>query len=143
MAKQEDQFEDALGSIFDFVFANSSKPSRPLQNRPSGVSGSDEFTKALAELAMKPYTYLPNSMMMHGTEPIKGVKLASIKIGGDEDLEVDITNVAAALKDPNKCVDGIFNDEASSRKVAGLVTGARYLDVGIAMAGKVSQLGIF
>ncbi len=59
MAGKKPEYEDALGSIFDFIFTNSTKKGKGLKPvRPSGKSPSDDITATLAQIAAAPHSQL-------------------------------------------------------------------------------------
>lgn len=147
--KKQEGYENALGSVFDFIFANNKKPSKPLRRRPTGIAGgSDEFSRALTELAMNPALYANDAAINSLNETfLNGIKFAEFKLDKDENLEnkyrsadpdasrfrVRASEIGKAFSDPNKFIDGIQKKAKEDRKLRRMTGAAAALDSAIAV----------
>ena len=100
--KGQDNYEDALGSIFDFMFAEANKPPdkrKPI--KPTGVSGSSEFTDALGMVLENPAAFVSDTVI-DGMNDAFNPSLIKTQIDtrGNE-MEIKANDIAGILKDPN------------------------------------------
>lgn len=118
MPKQkEQQYEDALGSIFDFIFDQSQKPPHKVKPaKVTGVDGASEFADALVATIENPLMFVNNSSLESFNE-LADIDLAQIKVG-DRGLPIkfNLQDIGAIIKDPGKFVDNKFAILESIRK---------------------------
>ncbi len=145
MPKKKEGYEDALSSIFDFIFANNkSKKGKGFVYKPSGASGTDQMTRALAELASKPGVYLSDAMIKSINETFFDQKLVELYLDKGDDQKykgydpkssryrVRVSDLGKALSDPRKYVDAIEKKLKEERKWTRLTGAAALLDGAIA-----------
>lgn len=117
--KDQDNYDSALGSIFDFMFTQAEKPvdkRKPI--RPTGVSGSSEYTDMLETMLVNPAAFVGDTMVK-SIEANFEVELAKIDIdthGGQ--IEIKSTNVVDLIKDPNKFFKKQYEGARRARKAS-------------------------
>lgn len=132
MGKQK-QYEGAVDSVFDFIFANSKSKSKPLRYRPTGMSGADEMTKALAAIAGNPALMITQQGMEHINETLLSAKLFEFRLDYDKQYDetinpqfdknasrvrVRFSDLGKVANDPNKFVDGIYKKMQQERALS-------------------------
>jgi hypothetical protein len=131
--KKQEQYEDALGSIFDFIFAQSQKP--PSKTKPlkvTGVDGTSEIVDALAAAIENPAMFV-NSNTLEAFQDFVDIDLATIKLderGGQ--VRFRLKNIGQILKDPGGYIDSQFKTAEAIRK------SQRMASTGEAMRGVVA-----
>lgn len=114
---KQEQYEDALGSIFDFIFAQSQKP--PSKTKPlkvTGVDGTSEIVDALAAAIENPAMYV-NNETMSAFQDFVDIDLAKIQLddrGGA--IKFNLKNIGQIVRDPGKYVDAQFKRAEAIRK---------------------------
>lgn len=144
---RQKEYEDALSSIFDFLFEKAKVDSRPLKpTRPTGLSPTDDVAAAMAALATAPANYLTGPLLDSlnstlGEEAL--IKLFPDKINTRLNPASDDTagrfrvrgkELSKFLRDPNAYVEGVFKAAEEERKWARIGGGAGILDNAIAGA---------
>lgn len=121
MPKKQDGYDDALGSIFDFVFANNkSKKSRGIPYKPSGASGTDELTRALADIVAMPGAYMADAAINNVNETFLDPSLVEVYLDVEDEKKykfnydpkasryrVRLSDLGKAMSNPKGFVDGI------------------------------------
>ncbi len=120
MAKEKPkQYEDALGSIYDFIFAETKKS--PVKVKPvkvTGIDGTSEFADALIATLENPLLFV-NKSTMSAFEEVINYDLLSFRYGtGERDkVKFNVKDIPKALKDPTGFLDKAFAKYDANRKV--------------------------
>ncbi len=115
--KKQEQYEDALGSIFDFIFAESQKPpnkSKPL--KVTGIDGTTEIVDALAAAVENPAMFV-NENTLNAFQDFVDIDLAKIDLdqrGGQ--IRFRLKNIGKMLRDPSGYIDSQFKTAEAIRK---------------------------
>lgn len=146
--KKNEGYDSALGSIFDFIFANNKSTSKPLRRRPTGLNNTDDFTRALAELAMNPGIVANDAAINSLSETfLKSVNFVDFRLDRDEIQEKKVrtrdpdasrfrirgSDIGKAFSDPNKFVDKLLEGAKQDSKMARLTGAAAALDAALAV----------
>lgn len=127
-------YEDALSSIFDFIFTSAKKKEKKPAYRPSGVpGGSDEMARALAEMASQPANYMAEAISQPLGVAANTSWLAIELEPGGEKIEVKPGNIIKVLRDPGSIVDAAFDAQKEANKMNKYYKGASYIDQAIAL----------
>jgi hypothetical protein len=114
---KQEQYEDAIGSIFDFIFTESQKP--PGKTKPlkvTGVDGTSEIVDALAAAVENPALYVNNETMAAFQE-LADIDLAKIKLDGRGGaVKFNLKDIGKIIKDPDKYIDSQFARAEAIRK---------------------------
>ena len=115
--KKQEQYEDALGSIFDFIFTESQKP--PSKSKPlkvTGIDGTTEIVDALAAAVENPAMFV-NENTLNAFQDFVDIDLAKINLdqrGGQ--IRFRLKNIGQMLRDPNGYIDSQFKRAEAIRK---------------------------
>jgi len=104
------QYEDAMGSVFDFIFEQSKqKPSKVRPVKPTGVDGSAEYVDALATVLESPLMFVNNSAL-ETFQSATAVDLAAFQVGSHatDKIKINVADLQDALSDPSKFIDKRF-----------------------------------
>ena len=83
MPKQK-QYEDALGSVFDFIFTESKKtPDKRKPVKVTGVDGTNEYVEALGAVLEAPGQFV-NKSTINAFNDMVNVDMAAIDLGENE-----------------------------------------------------------
>jgi hypothetical protein len=149
MAKKDDGYNDALGSIFDVIFSQSQKSRPPKPRRLSGMpGGSEQFANALAELAANPMYHVSNPMMnsindgLFNNMTIIDVRTDMQRAGGSKykysnsddsvQLRIRVGDLPKLMSNPNKFIDKAFDGAKDERKWTNIVAAAAAMDGALA-----------
>lgn len=114
---KQEQYEDALGSIFDFIFTQSQKP--PSKTKPlkvTGVDGTSEIVDALAAAIENPAMFV-NSNTINAFQDFVDIDLAKIDLDQrGAQIRFRLKNIGQILKDPGKYVESQFTTAEAIRK---------------------------
>ena len=130
---KQEQYEDAIGSIFDFIFAESQKP--PSKSKPlkvTGIDGTSEIVDALAAAVENPAMFVNNNTI-EAFQDFVDIDLAKIQLddrGGA--IKFNLKNIGQIIKDPDKFIDSQFARAEAIRK------SQRMASTGEAMRGVVA-----
>ncbi len=100
-SQQQQQFEGALDSIYNVIFANASSPPTTAPTSRDEVPG-NAFSSALGEIVSKPYVYASDKVIealdttLEGTRPLKSGVIGAIK--GQEVLKFQARQVDSAKR---------------------------------------------
>lgn len=136
MAGKKAQYEDALSSVFDFIFKNSTKKGKGLKPpKPTGLSPSNDFVGALAEMAGQPAYYTSAGIMGLFDEAINQSLVefyVDKKEGADKTgrFRVRPREVLTLLRNPSEYVNKVFADAKKERAWSKTNLGS-YLDQAI------------
>jgi hypothetical protein len=114
---KQEQYEDAIGSIFDFIFAESEKP--PSKSKPlkvTGIDGTSEIVDALAAAVENPAMFVNNNTL-EAFQDFVDIDLAKIQLddrGGA--IKFNLKNIGQIVRDPGKYVDSQFKRAEAIRK---------------------------
>ncbi|MFA7627833.1 MAG: CHAP domain-containing protein [Candidatus Dojkabacteria bacterium] len=130
---KQEQYEDAIGSIFDFIFTESQKP--PGKTKPlkvTGIDGTSEIVDALAAAVENPAMYVNNNTM-NAFQDFVDIDLAKINLDQQgAQIRFRLKNIGQILKDPDKYIDSQFSTAEAIRKMG------RMAATGEAMRGVVA-----
>ena len=80
MPQQKQQYEDALGSIFDFMFEQSQKPPNKVKPvKVTGVDGTSEYVEAITAVLENPLLFVNNNVMESFKDAVD-INLASVRV---------------------------------------------------------------
>jgi len=115
--RQKEQFEDPLGSIFDFIFSQSQKdPSKVKPAKVTGIDGTSEFADALVSTLENPLLFVNDSTMEAFQEGLD-IDLVKIKFGDrNQGIKFNLKDIGAIVSDPGKFIDKQFAIQESIRK---------------------------
>ena len=116
-SKKQKGYDDALGSIFDFMFTQAKKPPdkrKPI--KPTGISGSSEFTDALATVLENPAAFVGDTTLgaINDSLDAKLVQLQTSSRG--QTLDFSAANLAEFANDPNKFIKKAYDKQKMLRK---------------------------
>ncbi|HRY22253.1 MAG TPA: hypothetical protein P5311_00600 [Candidatus Dojkabacteria bacterium] len=115
--RKQEQYEDALGSIFDFIFTESQKPpgkSKPL--KVTGIDGTSEIVDALAAAVENPAMFV-NENTINAFQDFVDIDLAKIDLDQrGSQVRLRLKNIGQILKDPGKYIDSQFATAEAIRK---------------------------
>lgn len=115
--KNDNNYNDALGSIYQFLFEEAEKP--PEKRKPvklTGLSGESFFVDALSTIIQNPAAYVGNTVM-DGINDAFNADVLNFDIdkqGGK--LEIKANDLATIIKDPNKFFDSQYKKAETIRK---------------------------
>ena len=115
--KQNQEYDDALGSIFDFMFNEAEKPPdkrKPI--KPTGLSGTSEFTDALGMMLANPAAFVGSSTLksIDASLDEKVIQIQSDSRG--QEIEITTTGLLDLVKDPNKTLQKMMDEQKMLRK---------------------------
>ncbi|KKR05630.1 MAG: hypothetical protein UT34_C0002G0137 [candidate division WS6 bacterium GW2011_GWF2_39_15] len=143
--KRKAEYEDALQSIYDFIFKNNKNKGRLRPGRISGAAASDKLAAALAEIASKPGFYASDVVMNSIGQSIgspEWIRLWTDKLnvekfqGADDSagrLRVKNIETAKLITNPRKYVAGAYASAKAEREWARKVGFAGYIDGAVAL----------
>ncbi len=130
---KQEQYEDAIGSIFDFIFTQSQKP--PNKTKPlkvTGVDGTSEIVDALAAAIENPAMFVNNNTI-EAFQDFVDIDLAKIQLDDrGAAIKFNLKNIGQIVRDPGKYVDAQFKRAEAVRK------SQRMASTGEAMRGVVA-----
>ena len=119
MAKpRKEENVDALGQLFDFIFAESKKP--PDKRKPikvTGLSGSNELTDAIAAALEKPGLLMTDQLLESFNDALD-LEAARLNVNeqGSANIKLSTGNLASLMKDPNSFIQKGFDNKKTFRK---------------------------
>jgi len=140
MPKQK-QYEDALGSVFDFIFTESIKP--PIKQKPvkvTGVDGVSEYVDAIAAVLENPGKFV-NNTTVGAFNDLVNPDIASVDLGPGEKVKFSLLNVKDVLNNDMTFVDKQFARLENSRKMGKLAWAGEQLS-GIVAATWARKYGL-
>ncbi len=140
MPKQK-QYEDALGSVFDFIFTESKKP--PIKQKPvkvTGVDGVSEYVDAIAAVLENPGKFV-NNTTVGAFNDLVNPDIASVDLGPGEKVKFSLLNVKDVLNNDMTFVDKQFARLENSRKMGKLAWAGEQLS-GIVAATWARKYGL-
>ena len=140
MPKQK-QYEDALGSVFDFIFTESQK--RPDKRKPvkvTGVDGTSEYVDAIAAVLESPGQFV-NKTTVDAFNDIVNPDLAVIDLGPNEKVKFSLLNVKSALENDLSFIDKGFAKIEADRKLGKLAWAGQQLS-GVVAATWAKKYGL-
>ena len=119
MPQQKKQYEDALGSVFDFIFEESQKP--PEKRKPmkvTGVDGTSEMVEALTAVLENPGLYVSNTTMeaFKDAIDIDMVKATGVGRRVPDSIKFNLQDIGKIISDPGEYIDKQFNKIEGIRK---------------------------
>lgn len=121
MPKQK-QYEDALGSVFDFIFTESKKtPDKRKPVKITGVDGTNEYIEAIGAVLEAPGQFV-NKTTINAFNDMVNVDIAAIDLGqdGKEKVKLSLLNIRDVLNNDMKFVDKAFARFEDQRKLGKL-----------------------
>lgn len=122
MAKQQ-EYENAVGSIFDFIFAQKKAGGTLKPSSMEGIHATDEFTRALIDLAMNPALAVNDQMIQAFNGSFGSEKLINFKVDGDTDIKVTVGDLGTFMSDPRSFVAKAFEASRADRQVGSITSG--------------------
>ncbi len=119
MAQQkQQQYDDALGSIFDFIFEQSQKPPHKVKpTKVTGIDGTSEFTDALMAAVENPLLHINDATMGAFNEGLD-IDLAHVSTGDrGGGVKLNLQDLGEIVKDPGKFIDSKFRTAEAIRKM--------------------------
>lgn len=128
MQQKKEQYEDALGSIFDFIFEESKKPpgkARPVKApKATGVDTTSELIDALGSVLANPLLFVNEQTKKAFDETVQPLKdvvdIAPIQIKvGDrptDTFKIKLSDIPKIIKDPGGWADKQFKGIEARRK---------------------------
>lgn len=113
------QYDSALGSIYDFIFAESKKtPNKVKPVKITGVDGTSEITDALVAVLENPLVFV-NKSTLDAFEDVINFDLLSYRYGGGErdTVKLNLKDLKKAFSDPNGFLDKSFAKYEANRKI--------------------------
>lgn len=116
--KQKEQYESALGSIFDFIFEQTKQPlSKVKPIKPTGVDGASELVDAVGSVLANPLLFVNEEAMKAFKD---GMDLAPVQLRvGDRPtdlLKIKLSDIGSILEDPGEWADKQFKKLEMLRK---------------------------
>jgi hypothetical protein len=116
--REKEKYENALGSIFDFIFEESKKPpSKVKPAKVTGVDGTTEIVDALSDVLTSPLLFVNDEIRnvfndtMDITVPLKvGTR------GGADTIKIKVSDIKDMVDDPGSWVDKQFKTLELRRK---------------------------
>lgn len=144
--RKPEGYDNALSSIFDFVFKQSQQKGKKKPYRYSGkTDGSDALAKGLAELAANPAFYASNAMMSNVNESLlNNIKFLEFRMDlkdGNKYLYYDDaasrvrirgSEIGKAFSNPRKFIDGVFDGAKDEHRWMAITGAVAYLDGAVA-----------
>ncbi len=112
------QYEDAMGSVFDFIFTQSQqKPSKVKPVSPTGVDGSSEYIDALAAVLENPLLFV-NKTSMDAFQEAANVNVGAFQVGksGTDKIKINLNDLKDALSNPSEFIDKRYKKLEDVRK---------------------------
>jgi hypothetical protein len=116
MPKQK-QYEDALGSVFDFIFTEAQKP--PDKRKPvkiTGVDGTSEYIDALAAVLESPGQFV-NKTTVDAFNDAVNPEIAVVDLGPEEQIKFKLLDVKGVLNNDFSFIDKQFERLEANRKL--------------------------
>lgn len=116
--QQKQQYEDALGSIFDFIYSESQKPpSKVKPMKVTGVDGSSEMVEALTAVLENPLLFVNNSTMESFKEAID-IDMAKFSLGDrGGGVSFNLQDIGKIVSNPGEFIDKSFTKLEAIRKM--------------------------
>jgi hypothetical protein len=118
--REKEKYENALGSIFDFIFEESKKPpSKVKPAKVTGVDGTTEIVDALSDVLTSPLLFV-NDEIRNVFNDALDADILSLKVGervGADTIKLSLSGVKDVLSDPGSWVDKQFADLDQKRKM--------------------------
>jgi hypothetical protein len=112
--KQKADNFDAIGSIFDFLFAESRKrPDRRRPITPTGVSSESEMADAMIASLARPATFMSNAVVDEFNRSLD-LQLGVVQID-KEKIKVSSNTLIDFIKDPQKVIQKALTEERAAR----------------------------
>lgn len=140
MPKQK-QYENALGSVFDFIFTESQK--RPDKRKPvkvTGVDGTSEYVDAIVASLENPGQFV-NKAAVNTFNDMVNPDIAAIDLGPGEKVKFSFLNVKDVLNNDTSFVDKAFDRFEASRKLGKLAWAGEQLS-GVVAATWARKYGL-
>ena len=118
MPKQKEQYEDALGSIFDFIYSESQKsPKKVKPMKVTGIDGTSELSDALVGILENPLLFVNDTTMGNLKEALD-INLAEFKLGDrGGKVAINVQDIGKIITDPRGYVDNAFKKMEGIRKM--------------------------
>jgi hypothetical protein len=116
MPKQK-QYEDALGSVFDFIFTESQKP--PDKRKPvkiTGFDGTSEYIDALAAVLENPGQFV-NKTAVDAFNDVVNTEVAIVNLSPEEQIKFRLLDIKGVLNNDLSFVDKQFERLEINRKL--------------------------
>lgn len=141
MAKQDEAYENALASIFDFIFKQAKSKSKPLRPppRPSGATG-NELADGLAEIAAKPALYATDALMQFLNQGLLDQKLIELYVdqldsdefqnieGSSGRFRIKANDLSKFIANPGSFVSGAVDSARGERAWARVAGFGKFID---------------
>ncbi len=119
MPKQKEQYEDALGSIFDFIYSESQKsPKKVKPMKVTGIDGTSELSDALVGILENPLLFV-NDTTMGSLNEAMDITLAEFNLSDRPGKKIgfNIQDIGKIVTDPRGFVDDAFKGMEGLRKM--------------------------
>jgi hypothetical protein len=136
MPQQKKQYEDALGSVFDFIFEESQKPPNKVKPvKVTGVDGSSEMVDALTAVLENPLLYV-NKTTMEAFNNAFDVDVGTVSVGKrvPDNIKFNLGELKKLMENPSTYID------AQYKKIEGIRKQQRIAWAGEEMRGIVGYM---
>ena len=140
MPKQK-QYEDALGSVFDFIFTESQKP--PDKRKPvkvTGFDGTSEYIDALAAVLESPGQFV-NKTTVEAFNDVVNPEVAIVNLSPEEQIKFRLLDIKGVLNNDLSFVDKQFERLEINRKLGKMAWAGQQLS-GIVAATWARKYGL-
>ncbi len=131
MAKKK-QYENALDSVFDFIFTESQKA--PDKRKPltvTGADGTNEYIDAIAAVLQRPGQFV-NETTIDAFNDLVNPEVATVELGAKDKVKFSLLNVKETLNNDMSFVDKQFKRIEDNRKLGKIAWGGKALSALVA-----------
>jgi len=116
-SQKKQQYEDALGSIFDFIYSESQKPADKVKPvKVTGVDGTSEVVDAIGAVLENPLLFVTNNTMESFLEAVD-IDMAKFSLTDrGRGMSFNLKDIGKIVSDPKKYVDDAFAKMEAIRK---------------------------
>lgn len=126
------QYENALDSVFDFVFTESQKaPDKRKPLKVTGADGTTEFVNAIAAVLEQPGQFV-NNTTIDAFNDLVNPEIATVELSPTEKVKFSLLNVKGTLENDMSFVDKQFKRLEDNRKLGKLAWGGQALSALVA-----------
>lgn len=113
------QYEDAMSSVFDFIFEQSKKsPTKVKPVKVTGVDGTSEYVDAIAATLEAPLLFVNNNTL-EAFKDATDIDFAAFQVGGrkSDGIKLNVNDLKDMLSDPSGFVNKKFSKIEGARKM--------------------------
>ena len=112
-SQKKQQYEDALGSIFDFIYSESQKPADKVKPvKVTGVDGTSEVVDAIGAVLENPLLFVTNNTMESFLEAVD-IDMAKFSLTDrGRGMSFNLKDIGKIVSDPNKALNSLASNMA-------------------------------